>query len=62
MIRFQKVLQKKILLAGTSLIEIESDLVSEAVQQADGNLAEAARRLGITRRQLEYKFSKLNGN
>ena len=44
---------------GTTLDEIESELVTKAVRQAEGNLAEAARHLGMTRRQLEYRYNKL---
>lgn len=39
----------------TSLAEIEDALVQSAVRSANGNLAAAARMLGITRAQLVYK-------
>ena len=38
-----------------SLAEIEDALVSAAVRQANGNLAAAARLLGMTRAQLVYR-------
>ena len=36
---------------------IESDLIRRAMQQARGNVAEAARRLGISRATLYRKIS-----
>ncbi len=39
----------------TSLAEIEDALVTAAIRQADGNLAAAARLLGMTRAQLVYR-------
>ena len=42
--------------AGLSLDELESQLIAEAVRRADGNLASAARQLGITRPQLQYRL------
>jgi len=50
----------QILSGGATLGEIESELVLKAVQLTKGNLAEAARLIGMTRRQLEYRFSKLD--
>ena len=41
---------------GVSLDEIESVLLKKAVQRTNGNLAAAARRLGITRAQLVYRL------
>jgi len=43
------------------LNEFEQQLLDLAVQRADGNLARAARSLGITRRQLDYRL-KRNGD
>jgi two-component system response regulator HydG len=44
---------------GKTMCEVESTIVLMAVEQAEGNLAEAGRKLGMTRRQIEYKYSKL---
>ncbi|HUG23465.1 sigma 54-interacting transcriptional regulator [Piscinibacter sp.] len=41
---------------GFSLHEIEQRLIRESVEAADGNLAAAARRLGLTRAQLAYRM------
>lgn len=43
----------------TSLCEIESRIILGAVEKADGNLAEAARRLNLTRPQLSYRYNKI---
>lgn len=42
----------------TLLGELESRLIDEAVSQCDGNLSEAARRLGLSRSQLAYRMKK----
>lgn len=42
-----------------SMDDLESAFVLRAVEQTDGNLAEAARLLGMTRRQLDYRYNKL---
>ena len=49
--------------AGTdwSLDNLENRLILDAVKRADGNLAAAARMLGITRPQLSYRMKKLQG-
>lgn len=44
---------------GPSLDELEARLVREAVAKADGNLAAAARVLGLTRSRLAYRMKKL---
>lgn len=44
---------------GFNLPSLERQLLQEAVASARGNLAAAARRLGITRAQLSYRLSKL---
>ncbi|MEO5738146.1 MAG: helix-turn-helix domain-containing protein, partial [Variovorax sp.] len=41
-----------------SLAEVEKQLLDEAVAQAKGNLAAAARRLGLTRAQLAYRLGR----
>ena len=41
-----------------SLDAVEATLIDEAVRQAGGNLAGAARKLGITRAQLSYRLKK----
>ncbi|MFZ2989515.1 sigma-54 interaction domain-containing protein, partial [Ideonella sp.] len=40
------------------LAEVEARLLREAVQAADGNLAAAARQLGLSRAQLAYRLQK----
>ena len=42
--------------AGLSLEELEKQLLAEAVRRAEGNLSAAARQLGITRPQLQYRL------
>ncbi|AYH43761.1 sigma-54-dependent Fis family transcriptional regulator [Azoarcus sp. DN11] len=46
--------------AGISLEVLEHDLLERAVQRAHGNLAAAARMLGMTRPQLNYRLKKPN--
>lgn len=41
-----------------SIDKLEQQLLQEAVDQAGGNLAEAARRVGLTRAQLAYRLKK----
>ena len=53
-------LVSKTLAHGTSLHEVETKILLVAVDQANGNLAQAARSLGLTRRQLAHKVSKIN--
>ncbi|MDP7099770.1 MAG: sigma 54-interacting transcriptional regulator, partial [Rhodospirillales bacterium] len=43
---------------GVPLGEMEGQLLQEAVAHADGNLAQAARTLGLTRPQLAYRLKK----
>jgi len=43
---------------GTSLNDVEIHILERAVEQSQGNLAEAARRLGLTRPQLAYRLQK----
>ncbi|MEZ4380537.1 MAG: XylR N-terminal domain-containing protein [Nannocystaceae bacterium] len=45
---------------GVALDAIEEALIRGAVDRADGNLAAAARTLGLTRAQLAYRFRKLS--
>ncbi len=47
-----------ILRSGLSLDDLEQQLIHHAVDQAGGNLAGAARILGITRPQLSYRLKK----
>lgn len=42
------------------LCDVESALLRQAVQQCQGNLAAAARLLGLTRPQLSYRLDRLN--
>ncbi|KUR76765.1 sigma-54-dependent Fis family transcriptional regulator [Novosphingobium sp. Fuku2-ISO-50] len=44
-----------------NLEAFEADLIQRAVAQAQGNLAQAARMLGITRPQLAYRYARLRG-
>ena len=44
---------------GFSLNQIEDELVRHAIAIAKGNVSEAARLLGLTRRQLDYKLKAL---
>ena len=48
-------LSARILDSGSSLEEIEARVLDEAVSRARGNLAEAARLLGLTRPQMAYR-------
>ena len=41
--------------------EFETELIRRAVAQANGNLAQAARLLGLTRPQLAYRYARLKG-
>jgi DNA-binding NtrC family response regulator len=50
-----------ILGSGIPFEDLESRLLDEAVKRADGNLASAARTLGITRPQLQYRLKKKDG-
>lgn len=50
-----------ILSSGIPFEELETRLLDEAVKRADGNLAGAARTLGITRPQLQYRLKKKDG-
>ena len=51
-------LASAVLDSGLSLDEFEQDLLRRAVERADGNLAAAARMLGMTRPQLHYRLKK----
>jgi DNA-binding NtrC family response regulator len=42
-----------------TLEQVEAMLIETAVQKAGGNLASAARKLGLTRRQLAYRLGRL---
>ena len=52
---------QQLLGAGLSLDEVEEMLIQYAVAQAGGNLASAARTLGMTRPQLSYRLKKRLG-
>ncbi len=47
---------------GISLAGVETRLLREAVQAEGGNLAAAARRLGLTRAQLAYRLQRAGGD
>jgi transcriptional regulator with PAS, ATPase and Fis domain len=51
-------LQDAVLDAGVGLDDFEQALLRRAVERANGNLAAAARLLGITRPQLNYRLKK----
>ena len=51
-------LLEAILGSGISFEDLESSLLEEAVRRSEGNLACAARLLGITRPQLQYRLKK----
>ncbi len=51
-----------ILDSGIAFEDLETRLIDEAVRRADGNLAGAARTLGITRPQLQYRLKKKDGS
>jgi len=44
---------------GLSLDALEAELLQEAAQRADGNLAAAARALGLSRPQLSYRLGRI---
>ena len=44
--------------SGTSLDDLEEQLLQAAVERAQGNISEAARILGITRPQLAYRLKR----
>ena len=43
------------------LARLEETLIEQAVQRSRGNLAAAARLLGLTRPQLSYRLNKIRG-
>ena len=45
---------------GVGLASIEAHLMRQAVEKAGGNLARAARKLGLTRPQLVYRLNKID--
>ncbi|MDY0048030.1 MAG: helix-turn-helix domain-containing protein, partial [Thauera propionica] len=47
-----------VLESGVSLEAFEQSLLQRAVERANGNLAAAARLLGMTRPQLNYRIKK----
>jgi transcriptional regulator with GAF, ATPase, and Fis domain len=49
----------ELLARGMSLDALEDALIHEAVQRAEGNLAAAARALGLTRPQLSYRLQRM---
>ena len=49
----------QVLDGGLTMEAIESELIVQAVQKAGGNLAHAARALGMTRPQLAYRYGKI---
>lgn len=45
----------------TSLMEnMEKQIIKDKIKETDGNIAEAARRLGLSRQNLEYRIKKYN--
>lgn len=55
-------LMDAILGSGISFENLEEQLLDEAVRRSEGNLAGAARLLGITRPQLQYRLKKKAGS
>ena len=49
------------LAAGLGLDELEVALIEEAVEEQRGNLSAAARRVGLSRRALEYRLNRARG-
>lgn len=49
------------LAAGLTLAEIEQALLAQALREQRGNVAAAARALGLTRRAAEYRLARLGG-
>lgn len=52
---------EKLLRGNFNLEAFEADLIQRAVAQANGNLSQAARMLGITRPQLAYRYARIRG-
>lgn len=53
---------EKLLRGNFNLEAFEADLIQRAVAQANGNLSQAARMLGITRPQLAYRYARIRGD
>jgi DNA-binding NtrC family response regulator len=47
--------------AGIDLEEVERSLVLKALEKTEGNVTRAARLLGLTRRTLQYRLEKIQG-
>lgn len=45
-----------------SLSDLERDIMSEAVKHCEGNIAQAARLLGLTRPQMAYRLKKMSSD
>ena len=52
---------EQILRGNRTLEDVESELITKAVAQCEGNLAKAAKLLGLTRPQLAYRYGKISG-
>ena len=52
---------EKLLRGKFNLETFESELIQRAVAQSEGNLAQAARMLGLTRPQLAYRYARMMG-
>lgn len=52
-------LTRQLLQEGFSLEQLEAQLLRQAMEQAEGNISAAARKLGMTRPQLAYRLKKL---
>jgi transcriptional regulator with GAF, ATPase, and Fis domain len=57
--RPREILIEPILDLGISLDEVEQALLSTALRKSSGNRAQAARTLGLTRRQFNYRYKKV---
>ena len=54
-------LVERMLASQLGLATLEETLIEQAVQRSRGNLAAAARLLGLTRPQLSYRLNKIRG-
>lgn len=45
---------------GTSLKDVERQLIGSALERAGGNISKAAKLLGLTRNTLRYRLQKYN--
>ena len=46
---------------GLTIADLDAAIIAAAVARSDGNLSQAARVIGLSRRQLAYRHSRQNG-